>query len=263
MSENFFATCEIVTVSGRNFIPHFSLYRMSPFALPPGYPRIKTVGSFQELASTPFADGVNALCWPRVLPGDFREIVGRLDVSPGINNLDVEQVASLPVSAAGRAALDVLVEDQQLLRSLDLSPSLDCVEGSLRADDPAPVRTDVYSFHVDSATVEADTWLCTYHGAASEGLRNDEAVRRVDIPETRAELLQVFGGDDDEAFLEYLNDHYYDLHYTLLPQAQLFSFGLGNFWRIATEYPGSPVPPCIHRAPLTLPGMPRRLLLIS
>ncbi len=41
------------------------------------------------------------------------------------------------------------------------------------------------------------------------------------------------------------------------------SFGLGNLWRIAVDYPGSPVPPCIHRAPITRPGRPPRLLLIS
>jgi hypothetical protein len=29
------------------------------------------------------------------------------------------------------------------------------------------------------------------------------------------------------------------------------------------EYDGSPVPPCIHRAPDTRPGDPPRLLLIS
>jgi hypothetical protein len=116
---------------------------------------------------------------------------------------------------------------------------------------------------VDSATTEADTWLCTYHGPASEGLRNDEAQRRVDIPETRSELLKCFGGEDGDAFLEYLNDNYYDLHYVPVPQARPFSFGLANLWRIATEYPGSPVPPCIHRAPDPIPGQLPRLLLIS
>lgn len=236
---------------------------MSPFRLPSDHTRVQTVRSFHELATTPFADGINALCWPRVLAGDFGEIVNRLEVSPGINNLDLDEVCRLPLSDAGRLALDILLEDQRMLRALDLSPSLDCVAPSERPDDPAPLRTDVYSFHVDSATVEADTWLCTYHGASSEGLDNDEAVRHVDIPETRAKLLGAFGGADDETFREFLNDHYYDLHYAPLPQARPFSFGLGNLWRIATEYPGSPVPPCIHRAPLTLPGMPRRLLLIS
>jgi len=63
--------------------------------------------------------------------------------------------------------------------------------------------------------------------------------------------------------LEYLNENFYDLHYAPVEGAQPFSFGLGNFWRIATEYPGSPVPPCIHRAPPDAPGRAPRLLLIS
>ena len=75
-------------------------------------------------------------------------------------------------------------------------------------------------FNVKAHTVPADTWLCTYHGPASEGLRNDEAQRRVDMPETRAELLQLFGGEDDDDFREYLADNCYDLHYAAVPQAR-------------------------------------------
>jgi hypothetical protein len=94
-------------------------------------------------------------------------------------------------------------------------------------------------------------------------LRNDEAVRRVDIPETRAELLALFGGGDGPEFREYLNDNCFDLHYAPLPNARPFVFGQRNLWRIAVDYPESPVPPCIHRAPETRPGDVTRLLLIS
>lgn len=236
---------------------------MPPFTLPPGYTRIKLVKSFDELVTTPFAHGVNALCWQRTLPGHFSEIVEQLGVRDGITTLDESQLHAMPVSPAGRIAIDILLEDQRLLRALDLAPNLDCIDGYLRDEEPGPVPTDVYSFHVDSATAPADTYLCTYSGPASEGLRNDEAQRRVDIAETRAELLSLFGGEDDDDFREYLSENCYDLHYAPLPQAQPFSFGLGNLWRIAVAYPGSPVPPCIHRAPETLPGQPPRLLLIS
>jgi hypothetical protein len=235
---------------------------MTSFSLPPGYARIKVVQSFHELVTTPFAGGVNALCWPRTLPGDFQEVAEHLGVSEGITTLDDSLLLSLPVSVAGRAAIDILLEDQRLLRAHGYSPVLDCINGYPRDEDPGPVPTDVFSFHVDSATVEADTWLCTYIGATSEGLRNDEAQRRVDVPDTRAELLRIFGGDDDDDFLEYLNENCYDLHYVPVPRARPFSFGLGNLWRIAVDYPGSPVPPCIHRAPAASPGQPR-LLLIS
>ena len=236
---------------------------MTPFALPSGYARVKRVQSFPELVATPFADGVNALCWERALPGDFGEVVRQLVVREGIMTLDDAFLQGLSVSAAGRIAIDLLLEDQRLLRERDLDPVLNCIDGYPRDEDPAVVRTDVYSFHADSATAEADTYLCTYFGAASEGLRNEEAQRRVDIGATRAELLKLYGGEDDEGFRDYLKEHCYDLHYAPLPPARPFSFGLGNLWRIAVDYPGSPVPPCIHRAPETLPGQPPRLLLIS
>ncbi len=236
---------------------------MTPFALPPDYPRIRRVSSFQELVATPFADGVNTLCWPRTLPGDFGEVVKLLGGGEGIVTLDEARLTGLPASAAGRVAIGILLEDQRLLRERDLDPVLNCIHGYPRDDEPGPVRTDVFSFHADSAPVETDTWLCTYHGAPSEGLRNEEARRRVDIAETRAELLQIFGGQDDDDFRAYLNENCYDLHYAAIPRARPFSFGLGNLWRIATDWPGCPVPACLHRAPATLPGEPPRLLLIS
>ena len=234
---------------------------MTPLTLPPDYPRIKLVNSFHELITTPFADGINALCWPRTLPGDFREIIQHLTISPGITNLDDALLLSLPLSPAGRTAIDILLEDQRLLREHGLDPILNCIDGYPRDEDPIP--THVFSFHADSAPVEAETWLCTYHGFPSEGLRNDQAQRRIDIPDTRAQLLKLYGGDENPDFLEYLTDHCYDLHYAPAPHAQPFSFGLGNLWRIAVDWPGSPVPPCIHRAPDTRPGDPPRLLLIS
>ncbi len=236
---------------------------MTPFTLPPGYNRIKRVQSFHELVTTPFDQGVNALCWPRALVGDYGEVVRHLDVQEGIRALDLDQLQALPVSAAGRLAVEQLLADLSLLREFGLSPELNCIRAYPRDEEPGPVPTDVFSFHADSAPVETDTYLCTYFGPASEGLRHEEARRRVDIPETRAELLRDFGGEDDEGFLEHLSENCFHLHYAAVPQAQPFRFGLFNLWRIAVDYPGSPVPPCIHRAPETLPGDPPRLLLIS
>jgi hypothetical protein len=238
---------------------------MTPPVSSPRSNQIKQVRSFDELIGTRFGRGINALCWERQLPGDFGEIVTQLGAGDGegIAALDEARLRSLPASPAGRLAVEAMLEDLRLLRDHRLDPVLNRIDGYPRDENPGPVATDVFSFHVDSAPVEADTWLCTYHGAPSEGLSNDEAQRRVDIPETRAELLKLFGGADDEAFTEFLNVNCYDLHYAPLPHARPFSFGVGNLWRIACEFPGSPVPPCIHRAPLTLPGQSPRLLLIS
>jgi hypothetical protein len=252
---------------------------MPPFALPSDYPRIKKVGSFDELVSTRFAEGVNALCWERTLAGDFGEVVERLGAGEAITVLDDARLRSLPVTAAGRVAVERLLEDQRRLRAHDLDPVLNCIHGYPREEDPGPVPTDVFSFHVDSATVETDTWLCTYHGPASEGLRNGEARRRVDVPETRAELWREWmkernaergdweqrdqGQEQEQEFREWQGENCYDLHYAPELGAQPFSFGLGNLWRIAVAWPGSPVPPCIHRAPGILGDQPPRLLLIS
>jgi hypothetical protein len=78
----------------------------------------------------------------------------------------------------------------------------------------------------------------------------------------RAALLKFFGGADDADFHEFLAGNCYDLHYAPTPNARPFSFGVGHLWRIATDWPGSPVPPCIHRAPENQAGQPPRLLLI-
>jgi hypothetical protein len=225
--------------------------------------RFQKVASFEELVGTPFSAGLNALCWERTLEGDFEEVIQHLGAGEGINPVDEDHLKRLSLSPEGKKAVRILLEDLQRLRSLELEPVLDCIHGYPRDETNEPVPTDVYSFHADSATVPADTYLCTYHGPSSEGLQNEHARRRVDVPETRAQLLALWGGEDDAAFLEYLNENCFDLHYTPLPSAHPYPFGLGNLWRIAVQYPGSPVPPCIHRAPLTQPGDPPRLLLIS
>jgi hypothetical protein len=221
------------------------------------------VHSFAELVATPFAEGVNALCWPRMLSGDFGEVVQKLGPGEEIVTVEEEQLVGLPISDAGRVAIEILREDLRRLREIERDPVLNCIHYYPRDEGSAPVRTDVLSWHADSAPVEADTWLCTYYGFPSDGLPNEEAQRRVDIPEVRAQLLQFLGMQEDDAdFCEALREHCFDLHYAPLPGARPYSFGVGNLWRIAVDWPGSPVPPCIHRAPETLTGQPPRLLLI-
>ncbi len=227
------------------------------------HPCTKIVGSFAELVSTPFSGAVNALCWPRTLPGDFDEIAAVVGPLDEITTLDDESLLALPLGPAGRIAREILLADQKLLRDANLEPSLDLIPAYPREAEPGPVPIDVYDFHADSANTLADTFLCSYTVASSEGVANNEAVRRVDMPETRAELLRLYGGADDAGFSAWIAEHCYDLHYASLPHARPYAFGIGNLWRIATQCPGSPVLPCIHRAPATKPGQPPRLLLIS
>jgi hypothetical protein len=224
--------------------------------------RIGLVRSFTELLTTPFAGDVNALCWERTLPGDYAEVIAKLGPGQGIVAIDDERLRALDLSLAGRLAAEAMLADQQLLRDHELAPSLNCVYDCVRGTDAGTVPTDVMSFHVDSAPVEVDTWLCTYHGACSEGLANEAAVRKVDQPEIRAALLREYGGADDADFAEFLHGHSYDSHYAPKPSAAPYPFGTFALWRIATLWPGSRVLPCIHRAPENHPGSPR-LLLIS
>ncbi len=224
--------------------------------------RVRQVRSFTELLATPFAGDVNALCWERTLPGDYAEVIAQLGTGNGIVTIDDERLQALDLSPAGQLAAEALLADQELLRAHDLAPSLNCIYDCIRGVDAGTVPTDVMSFHVDSSPVEVDTWLCTYHGACSEGLANEVARRKVDQPEIRAALLREYGGADDAGFAEFLSDCSYDLHYAPVPTAHPYPFGKFSLWRIATQWPGSPVLPCIHRAPENTPDSPR-LLLIS
>ena len=224
--------------------------------------RVRQVRSFTELLATPFAGDVNALCWERTLPGDYAEVIAKLGPGQGIVTVDDERLQALDLSPAGQLAAEALLADQELLRAHDLAPSLNCIYDCIRGVDAGTVPTDVLSFHVDSAPVEVDTWLCTYHGASSEGLRNEDALLKVEIPEIRAALHKEYGGADDAGFAEFLHEHSYDSHYAPKPGVTPYPFGTFALWRIATRWPGSPVPPCIHRAPENRPDSPR-LLLIS
>ncbi len=226
------------------------------------YHRIRTVNSFDALVTTPFADGVNALCWRREVAGDFAAVAAAIGAVDDIVTLDPDSLLSLRagLSPAGQAAVDVMLADYALLAGRGLDPCLDCIPAYPRAESGDVLRTDVYSFHADRAPVHADTYLCTYTGACSQGLPNEQAVRHVDLPETRAALLAQCGGGD---FEDYLRENSYDLHYRADADAAIYDFGIGNLWRIAIAYPDCPVPPCIHRAPEQKAGDPARLLLIS
>ncbi|MBK8040467.1 MAG: hypothetical protein IPK22_25535 [Verrucomicrobiaceae bacterium] len=230
--------------------------------IPPTHPSIRLVSSFDELLNTPLRDGVNALCWPRCLAGDFTEVAQRLPMPLGITHLAEEDFCLLELSAEGHLAADQMLADLHVLQEHGLDPVLDSVNGCSHPILGPYQRTDVGSWHVDSATAEADTWLCTYHGASSEGLFPEDAIPRIEMPEARAELLRLFGGRDDETFTEWLDEHFHDLHYAARESARPYVFGIGNLWRIATRHPEVAVPPCVHRAPDSALGQ-KRLLLIS
>lgn len=227
------------------------------------HPHVRYVSSIEELVSTTMSGSINALCLKRSLEGDFTEVIRHLKAERGITTLHRELLLALPVNAEGKKAIHFMLRDQELLESYGFAPELDCVNGYVGHENQGLMRTDVCSFHVDRATDVADTYLCTYAGASSIGVCNEDVIPRSQVPAIRAALLEDFGSADDETFLEYLTENFYDLHYEPLPHARTYRFGVGCLWRIAIDYPGNPVPPCIHRAPDPIEGEPPRLILIG
>jgi hypothetical protein len=128
------------------------------------------------------------------------------------------------------------------------------------ADEHSFFSTDVYSFHVDRSPIETDTFLCTYFGATSEIIPNEQAIQKIQLPKIREKLLRNHKGDIVN-FENYLSEQFFDLHYKALPNAAITSAGIGHLWRLAVDHPKSEVLPCIHRAPEEKKGQ-KRLLLI-
>ena len=87
--------------------------------------RIRIVGSFGELIATPFGEEINALCWPRQLPGDFQEIIDQLQAEEGMTTIADGDLRALNLTAAGAVARDGLVADLAMMRCQGLAPTLD------------------------------------------------------------------------------------------------------------------------------------------
>ncbi|MET3878026.1 hypothetical protein [Chitinophaga sp. OAE865] len=222
--------------------------------------QIHRVTNFQDLVSTPFSGAINAICWARELVGDFSEIVEKVALSGNITTIEQEELYELQLSEQGQLAREILLNDLKLLKAYGASPALNVIRYYERDDAYPFFSTDVYSFHVDRSLVPVDTFLCTYYGESSEILPNSQCEKKVLIPEIRDELRKLYDGAD-EGFESFLSENFFDLHYQAKPGARPVSLGLGNLWRLAVDHPGSPVPPCVHRAPKEKPGQNRLLMI--
>lgn len=220
--------------------------------------QIQRVTNFQELVSTPFNAGINAIGLIRNLMGDFAEIVSKVELNKNITVIDEELLRELTLSEQGNLAREIILNDLQLLTAHGAAPVLNVIKSYERDEDYPFFPTDVYSFHVDRSTVPTDTILCTYYGAPTEIVPNSAVVQKIMVPEIRDELKKLYG-NDDEGFDDFLTENFFDLHYQTKPNALPFSLGIGHIWRLAIDYPESKILPCIHRAPKE---KTKRLLLI-
>lgn len=218
------------------------------------------VSSFRELVSTPYHGMVNAICWERELKGDFAEIIQQVSIDGNITVIEPEELNALQLSEQGQVARSILLADLEMLTAHGASPVLNVIDHYDRDDALPFFPTDVYSFHVDRSPVPTDTFLCTYHGASSDILANSQGTQKILIPEMRTKLREIYDGPE-QGFDDFLTEHYFDLHYQAAPDAHPTNLGIGNLWRLATDHPGSKVPPCLHRAPEEKAGE-RRLMVI-
>ncbi|ENV43463.1 DUF1826 domain-containing protein [Acinetobacter schindleri] len=225
-----------------------------------GNPQVRVVSTFSELIYSDFLGKANAICWSRNLSGDFKEIVAKLDLKGNMTEVSVEDLLALQLSEQGHVAREIILKDMQLLTDYGASPSLNLLKCYERDDEFDFISTDVYSYHVDRSPIETDTFLCTYHGAASEILPNDQVEQKILIPEVREQLKQLHDGPETE-FEAFLEEYFFDLHYRAKADAKPVNLGTGNLWRLAVDHPAQQVLPCVHRAPVENDGEYRLLLI--
>lgn len=218
------------------------------------------VSTFSELVNTNFQGAMNAICWSRNLVGDFKEIVSKLQLKENITEVSIEDLLALQLSEKGDMARETILSDLQLLADLGASPSLNLLKSYERDEELDFISTDVYSYHVDRSTIGTDTFLCTYHGAASEILPNNQVEQKILIPEIREKLKELHNGPEAE-FETFLKEYYFDLHYQPKPNAQPINLGAGHLWKLAVDHPEQKVLPCVHRAPTENDGEYRLLLI--
>ncbi len=210
--------------------------------------QISVVSTFSELVHTRFQGNVNAICWKRSLDGDFGEIVSKLRLKENITEVYPEDLLSLQLSEQGNRAREIILSDLKLLTDFGASPSLNLLKSYDLDEEFDFISTDVYSYHVDRSPIGTDTFLCTYYGAASDILPNDQVTQKILIPEIREKLKELHNGKEEE-FESFLKEYYFDLHYEPKPDAQPINLGLGHLWRLAVDHPEQNVLPCVHRAP--------------
>ena len=224
------------------------------------YPQVGVVSTFFDLSHCNFKGEMNALCWHRNLQGDFKQIAEKLELIENITEVSMEDLKDLNLSAQGNLARDVILNDMQQLTEFGASPSLNLIKCYERDDELDFISTDVYSFHVDRPPIATDTFLCTYYGASSDIVPNNQVQQKILIPEIREQLKALYDGPISQ-FDDFLAEYFFDLHYQLKENAVPVNLGNGHLWRLAVDHPTQKVLPCVHRAPVENAGEYRLMLI--
>ena len=222
--------------------------------------QISVVSSFYELVNNKFQGAVNAICWQRELEGDFNELVAQLRLKENVTEVSVDDLLSLSLSAEGDVARTIILSDLKLLAEYGAQPTLNLIKCYNQDQELDFISTDVYSYHIDRSPVAADTFLCTYFGAASDIIPNELVEKKVTIPEIRQKLKELHGGAETD-FEEFLTENFFDLHYERKANAAPVNLGIGHLWKLAIDHPEQNVLPCVHRAPKENEGEYRLLLI--
>lgn len=222
--------------------------------------QVGIVSTFDELIDTRFEGAMNAICWQRNLAGNFKEIVTKLQLKENVTDISMEALLLLELSTEGNIAREIILNDIKLLTDLGALPSLNLLKNYERDDEFDFISTDVYSFHVDRSPIAADTFLCTYYGAASDIISNDQVEQKVLIPEIRQKLQDLYNGPAG-GFEDFLKENFFDLHYQPQTNSNPLNLGVGHLWKLAVDHPEQKVLPCVHRAPQENDGEYRLLLI--
>ncbi len=222
--------------------------------------QIKVVSTFSELMNSNFQGNMNAICWRRNLVGNFKEIVAKIELNENITEVSINDLLALKLSKIGNLAREIILKDIQLLTDFGASPSLNLLKNYERDDELDFISIDVYSYHIDRSPIETDTFLCTYHGPASDILPNDQVEQKILISEIREQLKKLHDGPETE-FENFIEDYFFDLHYQPKLDAKPVNLGSGHLWRLAVDHPTQQVLPCVHRAPTEKDGEYRLLLI--
>ena len=222
--------------------------------------QISLVSSFNELVTHQFEGVVNSVCWHRVLNGDFSEIVAKLSLKENVTDISIADLMALSLSTEGCSARAIIINDLKLLADYGAQPTLNLIKSYDLDQELDFISTDVYSYHVDRSPIAADTFLCTYFGAASDIIPNEQVEKKVLIPEIREKLKDLHDGEEMD-FEEFLKENFFDLHYEPKANAVPTNLGVGHLWKLAIDHPEQNVLPCVHRAPKENDGEYRLLLI--